>query len=263
MRWVIGVLVMGALGSSLGLAAPTVGAEKCAPDSAESGNICIDRYEASVWQTRDANLIKKIKKGKVKLADLTAAGALQLGLALGDLAAAGCPNTGNGCVNVYAVSIPGVTPAGLISWFQAVATARNSGKRLPTNAEWQAAALGTPDSGVDDEATTCNISGPPFAITLTGSRSNCVSDVGASDMVGNLDEMVAEWVQKPSGCGNWPAAFGTDFSCLNGAAADHLPSVLIRGGAFGNGPGAGVFAALGSFLPPLIGDSSVGFRAAR
>jgi hypothetical protein len=33
-------------------------------------------------------------------------------------------------MNVYAVSIAGVDPASFVTWFQALATARNSGKRL-------------------------------------------------------------------------------------------------------------------------------------
>lgn len=92
---------------------PPAWAEWCSRDAVRSGNFCLDKYEASVWvipatQTR---LIPKVKKGTATLAQLTAASATQLGLAPGDLAAAGCPATGNGCVNVYAVSIPGVTPS--------------------------------------------------------------------------------------------------------------------------------------------------------
>src|SRR5712691_13076497 len=91
------------------------------------------------------------------------AGAIQHG-ATGDDYGSGCPPTGNGCVNFYAVSIPGVTPSGFITWFEAAAAARNSGKRLPTNAEWQAAALGTPDPGTDNGTTDCNISSSTFIL---------------------------------------------------------------------------------------------------
>lgn len=83
----------------------------CPSDSVLVGTTCIDTYEASVWQTSDPELIAKVKAGTVTHADLTGAGATQLGLAFGDLAAADCPATGNGCTNVYAVSIPGVTPS--------------------------------------------------------------------------------------------------------------------------------------------------------
>ena len=109
----------------------------------ESGTVCMDKYEASVWSAQYADgLIAKIQKGTVKLTDLislkaVAAGVTQLGLVVGDLAAAGCPDTGNGCRDFYAVSIAEVTPAAFVTWFQAAAAARNSAKRLPTNQEWQ------------------------------------------------------------------------------------------------------------------------------
>ena len=183
---VLGVSVVGLL---LGLAVVPVaaGPTLCPPDSVQSGTVCMDKYEASVWDLTGVpggtkpKLVKAIQGGTVTLADLLAAGAVQRGLALGDLAAAGCPDTGNGCVNVYAVSIPGVTPATFITWFQAAAAARNSLKRLPTNQEWQVAALGTPDGA------PCNLSGPTLAVTGT---AGCVSDVGAFDMVGDRKSVV-------------------------------------------------------------------------
>lgn len=170
----------------------------CPLDSVLTGTTCIDMYEASVWKTTDAALIASIQDGAVTLAALTAAGAVQqFGLAPGDLAAAGCPDTGNGCVNFYAVSIPGVTPSTGFNWFQAAAAARNAGKRLPSNAEWQAAALGTPDPGASaagsEDCNTANGGGAGVpAVVPTGSRDDCASDVGAFDLVGNLDEWVAD-----------------------------------------------------------------------
>ena len=79
--------VLLALASSVALAAPAAGhpvLKRCPEDSAKVGTTCIDKYEASVWQIPDptgANqlLVKKLKKGKATLADLNAAGAIQLG----------------------------------------------------------------------------------------------------------------------------------------------------------------------------------------
>ena len=266
MRRVIGVLGVAVVGLVLSLGLVEPAAAKCPADSVESGTVCMDKYEASVWQVPPTQtvLIKKIQKGTVMQADLTsAAGVVQLGLATGDLVGAGCPATGNGCVDFYAVSIPGVTPSAFITWFQAAAAARNSLKRLPTNQEWQVAALGTPDTGgADNGTTTCNTDNLAPGVTATGSRSGCVSDVGAFDMAGNLDEWADEWVPRSTAC--VAALFGTtsDFNCLAGASATSGPGALIRGGVFTDGTTAGVFAVSGLSTPSgATGD--VGFRAAR
>lgn len=226
--------------------------EGCPPDSVRSGTICIDKYEASVWQTTNDAVIQKIKDGTVTLADLQAAGAVQRGASSDDYDSGGCPDTGNGCTNLYAVSIPGVTPSRFLSWFQAVASARNAGKRLPTNQEWQAAALGTPDG------SPCAVSGSGPAPTGT---AGCNSDVGAFDMVGNVWEWVAEWVPLSPTCASWE--FSDDFMCLAGADTTAGPGALIRGGNFLSGTSAGVFAVSGGASASNGGISHFGFRAAR
>src|SRR5262245_52072233 len=84
-------------------------AAACPLDSVQSGTVCMDKYEASVWYVPPTrkSLIGSIQKGTATLGDLTspravAAGVVQLGLVAGDLAARGCPDSGNGCVDVYA-----------------------------------------------------------------------------------------------------------------------------------------------------------------
>lgn len=264
-EWLLVVVVVG---FSLGLAAPA--AALCLPDAVQSGNLCIDKYEASVWETTNASLIIKIKLGLATLADLTAAHAIQHGVSSADYGP-GCPPTGNGCVTFYAVSIPGVTPSAYLTWFQAAAAARNAGKRLPTNAEWQAAALGTPDPGISaagsQDCNTKNGGGAGVdAVVPTGARKNCKSDVGAFDMVGNLWEWVADWVPLSTApCPGWAAAAGfssDDAMCLAGADTTKGPGALIRGGFFGFGTNAGVFTVDGLFYPSAE-ISVVGFRAAR
>ena len=105
-----GLVLVAIVGLWLGPAeaAPTI----CPPDSVAVGPACVDKYEATVWfvPASQNGLIYKIRNGTVKLSDLTsvpavAAGVVQLGLAVGDLAANGCPDTGNGCKDFYAVSI--------------------------------------------------------------------------------------------------------------------------------------------------------------
>lgn len=240
--------------------------ESCPPDAALSGRSCIDKYEASVWETTDAAVIVKIKAGTVTLADLQGAGAIQRGIDTDDYGA-GCPDTGNGCKNFYAVSIPGVIPSRDLTWFQAAAAARNAGKRLPTNAEWQTAAFGTPDGA------PCIVSaGGPGNTGTVG----CLSDVGAFDMVGNLWEWAADWMQGASGNGvdgAWnphaartsSAAYGSDLIFgINEASpsTDGFPAVLLRGGGWFFGPDAGVFA-LSTSNGPSSSSPVIGFRGAR
>jgi Sulfatase-modifying factor enzyme 1 len=236
-------------------------AATCPADSVQSGTVCMDKYEASVWDLSavptngkaKAKLIAVIQSGSVTLAELQNAGAVQLGLALNDLDAAGCPATGNGCVDVFAVSIPGVTPAGFITWFQAAAAARNSLKRLPTNQEWQVAALGTPDGG------PCNVSSS--GATSTG-NAGCVSDVGAFDLVGNVWEWVADWVPQSTNCPVGWGQFSDDAMCLTGASITQGPGAFRRGGGWTSMLDAGVFAIVARDTPVGV-FASTGFRGAR
>jgi hypothetical protein len=233
----------------------------CPPDSVPAGTACVDRYEASVWQTTDKRVVKRIRKGKVRtVADL--AGAIQRG-ASGDDYEPGCPDHAAGCVDLYAVSVPGVLPAGFTTWFQAVAFCRNAGKRLATNQEWTMAMLGTPDSGASDDGTSqCNISseGPVAA----GSRSACVSDAGAFDGPGNLSEWVADWRETSSGfaCGQLPEAFGNDRACSGGATEhNQLPYAMTKGGTWASLTIAGAYATIGA--APVESFDYYGFRCAR
>ncbi len=227
---------------------------KCSKDAVPVGATCVDKYEASVWETTDETIIVEIKEGKIKSAADLAGKATQRGDVSDDYDAAGCPDTGNGCTDAYAVSIPGVTPSSFITWFQAAAACRNAGKRLLTNAEWQVAALGTPDDN------TCIVTGGVTGVTGT---DGCLSDVGAFDMVGNLEEWVADWVPRSEPCnGSW-GTFSDDFQCLSGAVTGGKPAALIRGGGHsGPGPNNGVFSVHGDF-EVSVELSVFGFRCGR
>ena len=52
------------------------GTFKCPADSVKVGNVCIDTYEAGVWQIAPTNtkLVEKVQDGKATLADLTGGG---------------------------------------------------------------------------------------------------------------------------------------------------------------------------------------------
>jgi len=239
---------------------------KCAADAVVAGTVCMDKYEASVWfvpnaTTGNKGLVKKIRQGKVKLADLTNGGAIQVGASSDDWGL--CGDTGALCTDFFAVSVAGVTPSAYGTWFQAVEACGNSGKRLPSNVEWQKAVTNTPDNG-DNGTTNCNVASAS-AVVSTGSRSVCVSSAGAFDMVGNLGEWVADWVPASAGaCPGW-GGFSDDSMCLTGASTVATsPGALVRGGSFSEGVGAGALSVDGgSPASGVFNGSTLGFRCAR
>ena len=245
------------------LLAPPALAAKCPTDSVKVGNICVDTYEASVWEipASETALINKVKKGTAMLANLTADG-VQRGV--GTANDYPCSPNGNDCNTIYAVSIAGVKPSANLTWFQAQQACGNAGKRLLRNGEWQMAAAGTPDPGTDNDSTDCNITNDGFPANdpvNTGSRSLCVSRWGAFDMVGNVNEWVEDWVPPATDCTT--ALYNGDFNCLAGADATFGPAALLRGGGcLGDGAGAGVFAVDGVNQPSGAGLRD-GFRCGR
>jgi hypothetical protein len=240
---------------------------ECAQDAVRAGDACIDKYEASVWQTKDADAISKIRSGTITSADELTGVATQYGVKVDDYDP-GCPDNAAGCVDFFAVSVAGVFPADTITWFQAAAACRNSGKRLATNQEWQMAAFGTPDTGVDDGVSSCRITGSSTG--ETGSRSNCISDAGAMDLVGNLWEWVADWWPAVinadgSGCNTGWASFSDDYNCGAINVSSTGPAAVLRGGdAFGAGGNtrAGPFA-IALTRGPQAEWFNVGFRCAK
>ena len=159
----------------------------CPPDSVAAGTVRLDKYEASVWEVPPGShaLIQKIKAGTVTLAELQDGQAVQRGATSRRLRG-GLPGHGERLRELLrGVDRPGSRRRAFLHLdSRLTAAARNAGKRLPTNAEWQVAALGTPDLAPCVVLT--QIVGP------TGTPG-CVSDVGAFDMVGNLAEWVADW----------------------------------------------------------------------
>ena len=240
-------------------------AKRCPPDSVLVGQLCVDTYEASVWSipATSTRLIKKVQNGKAVLADLTGGGATQISLTSSCTPAfpGTFPANGHWTAPLYAVSTPGVQPTVCVTWFQAEQACRLSGKRLPTNQEWQAAVAGSPDPGADNGTTDCNTASAVHAVD-TGSRSNCVSSWGAFDMVGNVDEWVADWVPLSTDCPGW-GTFSNDFQCFAGASTvvHNGPGALVRGGHFFGGP-CGPLTINGGFQPSAS-SSGIGFRCAR
>jgi hypothetical protein len=245
---------------------------KCKPDAVKAGPVCMDKYEASVWQVPPTNLagksnkglIAKIQNGTATLANLQAGGATQISPSetCSPPFPATFPANGQWTQPLYAVSIPGVHPTGCVTWFQAQQACFNSRKRLPSNAEWQGAVAGTPDPGPDNGTTDCN-TGSVIDAVDTGSRSSCKSNWGAYDMVGNVWEWVADWAPLSTACPSW-GTFSDDIQCFAGAstAANNGPGPLVRGGdmIFFNGDGP---LAVRADAPPTASGGNLGFRCAR
>ncbi len=268
---------------SVGRSAAAQGTCGCAPDAVQVGPVCVDKYEASVWQIDPSNtaLVQKVQAGTATLTDLSAATQLSPAGTLTCPASpypATFPPDGNWTPvsgssppspGVYAVSVAGVLPSACITWFQAAQACALSGKRLLRNEEWQRAASGTPDPGTDNGTSDCNISTAGGPVN-TGSRSNCKSNWGAFDMVGNVDEWVADWVPQSTACPGW-GSFSDDQMCLGGAsttntsASDPGPGALLRGGSWTDGALAGVLFVDGTRSPAAssVFLRTVGFRCAR
>lgn len=201
------------------------------------GPLCVDKYEAKIYTAKTG--------GSAVATPGTA-----------------CNVNGNDCT--YAArSVLGVTPSSSVTWFQAQQACGNAGKRLLTNAEWQMAAAGTSE-------TTCNLTSG--VVGNTGATV-CASRWLVNDMVGNLNEWVADWV--PGSTANVgggttlnTSAYGDDaVSGINvaysaGAPVEALPAALYRGGAYGASTAGGVFS-LNAAESPAFSGPNVGFRCAR
>jgi hypothetical protein len=135
-------------------------AGSCSDDMVPVGSVCVDKYEASLVDSGGT-----------------------------PTTAAACNVDGSDCGGViFAQSIETGAPAYSVSWYQAAQACANVGKRLPTTAEWQMAAAGTPGGA----GNGCNLASGAAPTTTTGASSACISTTGAIDMVGNLWEWAAE-----------------------------------------------------------------------
>src|SRR5262245_17237085 len=231
----------------------------CPDNMVHVGSICIDQYEASVFDQLPDNT------GNPR--------GTQFGLSGDDYP---CPDNGNDCtpngtnVLIVAVSAPNRIPSTFITWFQAQQACANAGKRLLRNGEWQMAASATPEPpGNSPGPEDCNTNSR--SASQTGSRSLCASIWGVFDMVGNVAEWVEDWMQsneKRDQTNITSALYGRDM--IDGideaktapSMGEGFPPALVRGGSFSSGGGAGVFA-LDATVAPTFSDRNIGFRCAQ
>lgn len=259
----------------------------------------IDRYEATVWTSRDGFLGSSPGVSQFEAAD--------------DFDQSRFPRNGqwrNGMASsppvppVFALSINTgrVQPARYITWFQALEACRTSGKRLPTAEEWLAAAQGTVDPGSNDGSrnTACNTAGG--GPRVPGGGTGCESGWGAQDMVGNVAEWTSEWfagagaITSPTltlpdggvvlapprgsssvtgarvnpGVNQWPVGYNSDGTWNITSVVDRgtgageeniagIPAAGIRGGAWDDAAAAGVFNLNLNFAPSAQ-NAHIGFR---
>ena len=220
---------------------------------AQMGDYWIDRYEVSLWTEPGCT-------------------GTQYGVAIDDSHVAGFSHNGMWTTPLYACSLELEEPAAWVSWFQAQQSCELSGKSLCTNAQWQAAAAGTPDT-----SAACNID--HGGLEETGSNPDCESVWGAVDMVGNLWEWVTGWhqvgevdtefIQGTGFVGVWGAEFGDDSTWnVNGRTSnnagylDGLPGAAFRGGDWTHGSESGMFALNLGHAPSDFGNY-LGVRCCR
>jgi len=181
------------------------------------------------------------------------------------------------------VSVKGAVPWRNISQDQAARNCVKAGKRLPTNEEWFFAALGTPDPSSGWGSNDCNVNRNRDVSEpgLTGSGENCVSSLGAYDMVGNVWEWVGENAEegKIGGIGLPDAGF------VIGSSMRGLPSEtattsdpnynfdrfwikkegtvgMFRGGFWSSESDAGIYTVHAEMSPSFVGNA-IGFRCVK
>jgi len=237
----------------------TNGEKGCPPDMvqvlSENGGFCIDKYENSAGDNCQA---KNPQSQGESLANLDES-------------------------DCRPASVSGALPWRNISQNQAAVACAKAGKRLPTNKEWLAAALGTPDKasgwGPDDCNVNNNWGNQPGE---TGSGKNCISSAGAYDMIGNA----WEWVEGTVADGAYQGRAFPKEGYIKGVDENALPSAtgqdkgdpnynndymwmintgtraFARGGYWGNGSDAGIYSVYLDSEPSFAGIG-IGFRCVK
>ena len=190
-------------------------------------------------------------------------------------------------------SAPGQTAWVSISQINARTYCANAGKHLCTSEEWLGAAnikgqVYYLPSGDDANRIPADATDATACVTYTaaqcsgskcptGSHSDCVSEEGVYDMIGNVYEWVNETLDTVKPCNSGSTGYcypnstngwqtsadaNTDKYGDDGVyflAGTNTDRAVARGGDWGNGANAGLFCAL-LYIAPSGTSGSVGFR---
>lgn len=171
-------------------------------------------------------------------------------------------------------SVEAARPWVYVNRMQAQALCARAGKRLPTSAEWYSFAVGTPDV-----VNKCNTASENAA--LTGSFDHCLSSISVYDTVGNVWEWTSDdviqgmfnnrmlpedgHVTEADAIGLATetsevsiAAYGNDYFWGDSVGV----SGVLRGGFYGSGEDAGVYATHAR-IAPSDATMAIGFRCVK